>query len=74
MKALSLGENTDTINVSNDQPEILSVPEVDGKLEDGDVPPFYISLTIHDKILHNVMLDSGASHNLMPEVIMEKWD
>jgi len=38
------------------------------------VPPFYISLTIHDQILHNAMLDSGASHNLMPKVIMETLD
>jgi len=36
------------------------------------VPPIYISLNIRDKILHNAMLDSGASHNLMPRGIMEK--
>ena len=35
------------------------------------VPLFYIILTIHDQILHNAMLDSGASHNLMPKAIME---
>jgi hypothetical protein len=34
--------------------------------------PFYISLNIHDLILHNVMLDLGASHNLMPKALMEK--
>ena len=39
--------------------------------ENGDVPPFYISLNIHEMILHNAMLDSGASHNLMPKAIME---
>lgn len=72
MKALRIGENTNTVNLSNDQPEIFSGPEVDGKLQEGDVPSFYVSLTIHDKILHNTMLDSGASHNLMPKVIMEK--
>ena len=36
-----------------------------------DVPPFYISLRIHDMFLQNAMLDSCASHNLMPEVIMD---
>jgi hypothetical protein len=36
------------------------------------VAPFYISLNIHDLILHNAMLDSGASHNLMPKAVMEK--
>jgi len=37
-----------------------------------DVPPFYISLRLHDFVLHNTMLDSGASHNLMPKAIMDK--
>ena len=32
----------------------------------------YVSLNIHDNIRHNVMLDSGASHNLMPQIVMEK--
>ena len=27
---------------------------------------------MHDRLIHNCMLDSGASHNLMPKVIMEK--
>jgi hypothetical protein len=38
----------------------------------GEVSPFYISLNIHDLILHNAMLDSGTSHNLMPKAVMEK--
>jgi hypothetical protein len=37
-----------------------------------DVPPFYVSLKIHDMTLHNAMLDSGASHNLMPKVVMDE--
>jgi hypothetical protein len=36
------------------------------------VAPFYITLTVHDHLLHNCMLDLGASHNLMPKIIMEK--
>ena len=47
-------------------------PEVEGKYQEGVIPPFYVSLNIHDKILHNAMLDSGASHNLMPKVVMER--
>ena len=35
-------------------------------------PPFYISLNIHDKIFHNCLLDSGASHNLMPKDVMDE--
>jgi hypothetical protein len=45
---------------------------VDGKSESVVVPPFYVSLNIHEKTLHNFMLDFGASHNLMPKVVMEK--
>ena len=35
-------------------------------------PPFYISLNIHDKVLHNYLLDSGSSHNLMPKFVMDE--
>lgn len=38
------------------------------------MPPFYVGLNIHDKILHNSMFDSGASNNLMPKSLMEKLD
>lgn len=38
-----------------------------------DVPPFYISLNIHDIVLHNAMLDSRASYNLMPKVVMDSF-
>ena len=44
------------------------------KTVDGGIPPFYVSLNIHDKILHNAMFDSSASHNLMPKSVMEKLD
>ena len=57
--------------MSDDQPEIIFGPEVNGKHKGGGVPPFYISLIVHDQILHNAMLDSRASHNLMPKAIME---
>jgi hypothetical protein len=43
-------------------------------IEDGydASPPFYISLNVHEKILHKFLMDSGASHNVMPNVIMEE--
>lgn len=47
---------------------------MNGKHLEGSIPPFYVSLNIHDKILHNAMFDSGASHNLMPKSVMEKLD
>ena len=30
-----------------------------------------MSLNVHDMVLHNVMLDSGASNNLMPKGVVE---
>ena len=66
LKALNLGENSDTVNLSDDQPTLLFGLKIEGKFQEGVVPPFYISLNIHDKILHNTMHDFGASHNLMP--------
>ena len=62
----------DSLNILDDQPKLLFGPEVNGKPENGGTPPFYVSLNVHDKILHNAMLDSGASHNLMPKAVMER--
>ena len=56
----------------DDRVELIFGLDVNGKPLEGGIPPFYISLNIHDKILHNPMLDSGASHNLMPKSVMEK--
>ena len=62
----------DAVNVEDDQPELIFGPALNGESPESDVPPFYISLRIHDYVLHNAMFDSGASHNLMPKAIMEK--
>jgi len=71
-RSLQLPENKDDVNVLDDSPELLFGPEANGKTTQGPVPPFYISLHVHDRILHNAMFDSGASHNLMPKAVMEK--
>lgn len=60
------------VNVEDDHPELIFGPTIEGQPEDSEVPPFYLSLRLHEYILHNAMLDSGASHNLMPKAIMEK--
>jgi hypothetical protein len=60
---------TDTLNVQDEFPTIVFGPHIDEKEE--SVAPFYVTLNIHDKMLHNCMLDFGASHNLMPKVVME---
>jgi hypothetical protein len=69
---IEVGMGTYTINIVDNQPKLLFGLEVDGKYESGDVHPFYVSLNIHEKTLHNAMVDSGDSHNLMPKDVMEK--
>jgi hypothetical protein len=59
-----------TLNVQDESPTIIFGPHIVDKEE--SVAPFYVTLNIHDKMLHNCMHDSGASHNLMPKVVMEK--
>lgn len=71
-KSLNFRENEDSVNLFDVQPELIFGPDVNGNPVEGGIPPFYISLNIHDKILQNAMLDSGASHNLMPKSVMEK--
>lgn len=69
---LRVDQMSDTVNVANDEPTILFGPALEGAPEDSEIPPFYLSLKLHDFILHNAMLDSEASHNLMPKAIMDK--
>ena len=66
-----ISEISDSINLQDDNPTILFGPHVDESFNE-DIPPFYVILNIHNAILCNVMLDSRASHNLMPRMIMDK--
>jgi hypothetical protein len=59
---------TDSINLQDEKPAVILVPMVEDRNESS--PPFYTSLNIHDKVLHNFLMDSGASHNLMPKTVM----
>jgi len=72
LKVVNIGENIDTVDLNDDQPELLFGPEFNGKASRRWCSSFYVSLNIHDKILHNATLDSSASHNLMPKIVMEK--
>jgi hypothetical protein len=72
LKCSKWKEPHDTLNVQYDHPTILFGPRVEESGDVDDVPPFYVSLKIHDMTLHNDMLDLGASHNLMPKVVMDE--
>ena len=62
--------DTDFVNLEDDKPVVTLGPMIED-IKDSCLP-FYISLNTHDKILHNCLLDSGASHNLMPKVVMDE--
>ena len=56
--------------MADDAPTIVfgsKIENVDGE----EAPPFHQILNIHDMIVHNAMIDSGASHNLMPKGVVE---
>ena len=71
-KILNIDPVFDMVNVEDDQPENIFGLALECQSKDSDVAPFYISLRLHDYVLHNAMFDSGASHNLMSKEIMEK--
>ena len=47
-KILSLDPFYDMVNVEDDQTALIFGPALDGESPDSDVPPFYISLRLHD--------------------------
>jgi ribosomal protein L31 len=61
---------TEFINLQDEKPAVILGPMVEDRNDSS--PPFYTSLNIHDKVLHNFLMDSGASHNLMPKNVMEE--
>ena len=64
------GFQLNILEVNTDAPTI----SFGSRLENGDeeeVPPFYLSLNVHNMVVHNAMLDSRASHNLMPKGVVE---
>ena len=63
----------DSLNLKEERPMVVFGPHVEEL--DASTPPFYVSLVIHDlrpDSWHNCMLDSGASHNLLPLSVMEQ--
>ena len=62
--------DADFVNLQDNKLIVILGPMVEEL--DESCPHFYISLNIHDKILHNYLLDSGTSHNLMPKAAMDE--
>jgi hypothetical protein len=60
----------DSINFQEEKPTVILGPMVEDR--DDSSPPFYTSLSIHDKVLHNYLMNLGGSHNLMPKTVMEE--
>ena len=60
----------DYVNLQDDKLAIVLSPMIENC--DDNSPSFYVCLTIHEKILHNFLLDTGASHNLMPKAVMDE--
>ena len=56
----------------DNDPTIVLGPRVEYTYEE-DVPHFYVSLNVHDMILHNAVLESGACYNLIPRVAVESF-
>jgi hypothetical protein len=62
--------STNSVNLQDENPAVILGPMVEYR--DDSSPPFYTSLNIHDKVLHNCLMDSGEPHNLMPRIVMEE--
>jgi hypothetical protein len=60
----------DSINLQDEKPTMILGPLIEDIVYSS--PPFYTSLNIHDKVMHNCLMDSGASHNLMPKYVMDE--
>ena len=61
------------VNLHGEHPTIIFGPKSLDKFDDRSYfpPPFYITLTVLERMLHNFLLDSRDSHNLIPKVVME---
>ena len=60
----------DTLNIHDGHPTVMFGLHIEENRD--TIAPFYVSLNVQERLLHNHMLDSWASHNLLPKVTMEK--
>ena len=60
------------LEVNDDAPTIVFGSKIEN-VDDEEAPHIYLSLNVHDMIVHNAMIDSGASHNLIPKGVVESF-
>jgi hypothetical protein len=60
----------DVINLQDERPKIMFGPHIENDKD--SMAPFYITLIVHDHFFNNCMLESSASQNMIPKVIMDK--
>jgi hypothetical protein len=70
MGVLELERQSDILNMEDEKPNITFGPHFEGAKD--TISPFYITLNVYDQLLHNSMLDSRASHNVMSKITMDK--
>jgi hypothetical protein len=61
---------TDSINLQDKNPAVILGPMVEDRYDSS--PPLYTSLNIHDKVLHNFLMDLGSSLNIMPKTVTQE--
>lgn len=73
-KLLSAIEVTQREEKPNNEPkdEEIVLKSMNCYVGNEDHLPFYVSLIVNDRLLHNCMLDSGASSNVMTKKVMEQ--
>lgn len=65
---MELASHNDTLNTQGDHPIVECGTHV--VEQDDDSYPLYITLNVHTNLIHSYMLDSKASHNLIPKSII----
>ena len=62
MNSASNQSISDMVNLQEENPRIFIGSALAEKTENeaGASPPFYITLTVHEQMIHNCLLDSGA--------------
>jgi hypothetical protein len=61
-------KRTEVVVTTPKQNQISSTAKLRGK-----IPPFYISIENHNDALHNYLVDTSVTNNIMPLAVMEAF-